>query len=111
MPRILKQDAQKMLGNVPNEYAFMCCDGRILTNMLELGAALGTMSDEIFAYHVNQAKNDFTSWVRNIIKDDKLASDLLKATNQKQAAYRVAERVGASQEDAGLGFFKAKTWQ
>ena len=93
MPKVLKQDAQKMLGKVPDEYVFRCCDGRILTNMLELGVALGTMSDEIFAYHVNQAKNDFTSWVRNIIKDDKLANDLLKATNQKQAAYRVVARL------------------
>ena len=93
MPKILKQDAQKMLGKVPDEYVFRCCDGRILTDMLELGVALGTMSDDIFAYHVNQAKNDFTNWVSNIIKDDKLASDLLRVTNQGQAAYRVAKRL------------------
>ena len=93
MPRILKQDAQKMLGKVPNEYAFKCCDGRILTDMVELGAGLGTMSDAVFAYHVNEAKNDFTSWVRHILKDEKLASDLHKANSRKQAADRVAERL------------------
>lgn len=93
MPKILKQDAQEMLGNVPNENVFRCCDGRIMTNMLELGVALDNMSDDIFAYHVNQSKNDFTNWVRDIIKDEKLASDLLKATSRKQACNKVAERL------------------
>ena len=101
MPRILRQDARKMLGNVPDEYVFRCCDGRILTNMLELGDALGSMSDEIFAFHVNQGKNDFTNWVRDIIRDDGLAGDLLKATSRKQAANRVAERLAILKKALG----------
>ena len=93
MPRLLKQDARKMLGNVPEENVFRCCDGRILANMLELGVAFGSMSDEVFVFHANPAKNDFTNWVRDIIKDDKLASDLLESIDQKQAANKVAERL------------------
>lgn len=92
-PRIAKQDAQRMLGNVPQEYVFWCHTGGVLTNLSELRDALSTMSDDAYAYHANSDKNDFSNWVRDIIKDDKLASDLSKATSRPQAAKSVADRL------------------
>jgi hypothetical protein len=93
MARILKSDAEKLLGNVPDEYVFRCCDGSVFRNMRELHDGLTTMSDESFAFHVGKDKNDFNSWVRDIIKDEKLARDLLKSTNRNQAAKSVAARI------------------
>ncbi len=93
-PKIPKQDAEKMLANVVEEYVFWCCDGRVLRSMQELKEALKTMTDETFAYHANAEKNDFANWVRDIIKDEKLAEDLRKLLNRKTAATRVAARVG-----------------
>lgn len=93
MARILKQDAERMLGTVPQEQAFWCCDGRMLTNMRELEEALASMPDEAFAYHSNSEKSDFGNWVSAIIGDEKLARDLWKSQNRMQAAKCVSTRV------------------
>jgi hypothetical protein len=93
MPTNLKQDAQRLLANVPGEFVFWFSDGRTLSNMSELAEALRMMPDEVYGYHANQEKNDFSNWVRDVIKDDKLANDLKKATSKRQAATRVTERI------------------
>ena len=91
--KMTKRDAQKLLANVAEEYVFWNCDGRILRNMKELGETLNSMTEETYAYHANTEKNDFSNWVRDIIKDEQLAKDLGKALNRAQAVRSVAERV------------------
>jgi len=88
----LKQEANRFLADVPEEYIFRCCDGQILRNVKELRDSLNTMKEETYVFHVNKEKNDFTNWVRDIIKDERLAKDLQKATNRAQAAKLVASR-------------------
>jgi predicted metal-dependent HD superfamily phosphohydrolase len=93
MAGTLKEQAQKFLPKVPEEYIFWCHDGRILHSMKELGDALNTMTDETYAFHANIEKNDFANWVRDVIKDERLAKDLQKASSQAQAAKLVASRM------------------
>lgn len=93
MPRILRQDAERLLANVPEEYVFWCCDGRILRSMKELEEAFDSMTDETFVHHSNEEKKDFANWARDVIGDAKLARDLGKSLNRTQAARRVSERV------------------
>ena len=81
------------MADVPKEYAFRCHDGLILQSMKQLGSALNSMTDETYVFHVNTKKNDFSNWVRDIIKDGMLANDLQKATNRAQAAKLVANRM------------------
>ena len=100
MPSILRQESQKVLDNVPQDYVFYIHDGGTLANLTELGEALNSMSDEVFAYHVNASKNDFSNWVRDIIKDDRLASDLNKAANKAQAARIVSDRLATIRKRA-----------
>jgi chromosomal replication initiation ATPase DnaA len=91
--KILRQDAEKRLANVPEEYIFWCCNGSTLRNMKELREAFATMTDEVFAYHANEDRNDFSKWVKDIIRDEKLARDLGKSVKRTQAAKCVAERI------------------
>ena len=93
MAETLKQEAARLLADVPGEYVFRCCTGNILHNMKELGNELKTMSDESYAFHANAEKNDFTNWVRDIIKDERLARDLQKAPNRIQASKLVANKI------------------
>ena len=88
-----KQEAQKFLADVPQEYVFWCHDGQILRNMKELGDALSAMMDETYGYHWNTEKKDFSNWVRDTIGDVKLAKDLEEATTRSSAAWHVATRV------------------
>ena len=80
------------MADVPKEYAFRCHDGLILQSMKQLGSALNSMTDETYVFHANTKKNDFSTWVRDIIKDGMLANDLQKATNPepKLVANRMA---------------------
>ncbi len=90
-----KQGAKKFLADVPEENVFRCHDSCVMRNMKELGDALKTMTDETYAFHANTEKNDFVNWVKDIIKDERLAKDLQKASNRAQAAKVVGDRVSA----------------
>jgi hypothetical protein len=93
MVRITKSVAEKRLGEVSQEKQFWCHDGRYLKNLRELEAALEQMTEETFLYHVNEAKSDFSNWVRDVIGDEKLSRDLKKSATRAQSAKSVAARI------------------
>jgi len=92
MARMTKEDAQKLMNDVAEEFAFRCCDGRTFKNMQELKNGLETMADETFAFHLTTDKNVFSNWVKYIIMDQKLARDLSKSANKTQATKAVIVR-------------------
>ena len=91
-PAVNKSQAEKYLGKVPENQVFWCNNGVVLRDVRELKDALANMSDQTFCYHSNEIKKDFSTWVRDIIGDDKLAKDLEKATNREEAVKIVEER-------------------
>jgi hypothetical protein len=101
MVKVMKERAQRFLGNVPEEYSFRCSDGRTLRNMQELREALISMTDETFVYHANAKKNDFANWVRDIIKDESLAEDVQEASNRARATKTVADRISFLRKHIG----------
>ena len=88
-----KVNAKKLLADVPEQKRFWCHDGKLLNNMAELEMALKQMIDETFRYHVNQNKNDFSTWVRDVIGDEELAGDLQDSSTHAQAAKYVSDRI------------------
>ncbi len=93
MVESLKDRAKRFLADVPAEYVFRCVNGHMLRNLKELEAELKAISEQDYAYHVNAEKNDFSTWVRDIIKDNSLAKTLLKASNPAVASKHVSARV------------------
>jgi hypothetical protein len=93
MIRITKSRAEKMLGDVPAEKRFWCQDGQVLKNLSELEKALRNMKEPTFRHHSSEARNDFSNWVKDVIGDEKLSTDLLKSTTRTQAAKSVASRI------------------
>lgn len=91
--RISKEEANRRLGDVPDEKRFWCNDGRFVKSLGELEKALKDMSDETFHYHSGEERSDFSNWVRDVIGDDKLARDLGKARSRTQAEQAVAGRI------------------
>jgi len=88
-----KEQTEKLLAKVPEEYVFWCCDGSIFRDMKELAEGLAAMSDDIFAHHANSEKNDFSNWLRDVIKDEKLAKDLQNVLDRNEAARTVVTRI------------------
>jgi hypothetical protein len=93
MVKITKAIAREKLANVPLDKQFWCADGRIFKNLSELAAGLEQISEETFRSHANETKNDFSNWVRDVISDETLASDLRKSRSRAQAAKVVADRI------------------
>ena len=84
---------KKILGEAPEEHHFVVADGKKLKNVIELADALETMTEEIFKYHVNGSKNDFSNWVRDVFYDHSLADDLSTAKNKLEAQIAVLRRI------------------
>ena len=93
MVKMTKAAAETMLGDVAEEKRFWCRDGRYLKNLDELKDALEQMTEEVFQYHSNAEKTDFSNWVKDVIGDEKLSRDLLKYTTKAEKAQAVADRV------------------
>jgi hypothetical protein len=91
--KISKEEANRRLGDVPDGKHFWCHDGKLIKNLGELEKALTNMSDETFHYHSGEGRSDFTSWIRDVVGDDKLARDLTKAKSRIQASKAVAQRI------------------
>ena len=95
MAATTKAEAQRILGEVPQDKVFWMNDGKILKKLSDLEAALKEMSDNTFHYHVNSEKNDFYKWVGEVIGDDRLARELFRATSRLQATKTVGTRISS----------------
>ena len=84
---------KKVLGEAPEEHHFVVADGKKLKNIIELADALETMSEEIFRHHVNEAKNDFSAWVKDVFYDHSLAEDISRAKNRLETQIAVLRRL------------------
>ena len=84
---------KKVLGEAPVEHHFVVADGKKLKNIIELADALETMSEEIFRHHVNEYKNDFSNWVKDVFYDHSLAEDISRAKNRLETQIAVLRRL------------------
>ena len=65
----------KYLNNVPEDNYFRLVLGIELRSLEELEVALDSMSEKTFLHHVSHEKNDFHAWIRDVIRDEKLAKN------------------------------------
>jgi len=93
MPRMLPEEAERLLSNVPEQYTFRCCDGSVFWNLRDLARAVSSMKEDVFTFHVNDQKNDFANWIADVIGDRTLARQLWQTKNPATTMQRLAERV------------------
>jgi len=93
MARMLPTEAEKLLGNVPQDAAFRCHNGEMYWNLRDLGRGLASMDEYAFKHHVNESKNDFATWIRDAVGDHALARNLWDTRNPATTSRRVSERV------------------
>lgn len=93
MPRMLPEEAERLLSNVPEQFTFWCRDGARFWNLRDLARAVSSMDDAVFSFHVNDQKNDFANWVADVVGDHTLARELWQTRNPATTLRRLAERV------------------
>lgn len=88
------EEAANILKDVAEEWqAFWCNHGVIARNLSELSSSLASMTQEQFAHHVNAEKNDFASWVEQVLGDAALATKMRLLTTLEASQRMVARRV------------------
>jgi len=66
----------------PENY-FILATGVPLKNLKELANALEHMNDWVFRHHVNEYRNDFADWVKNVLNENELSEELCKTQTSK----------------------------
>ena len=97
---VTKDEAKKYLGDCSPEQSFWVNNGPIVKNLDELSHALPELSNDIFSHHVNNDKNDFSNWIRDIIGDQKLANDIISSRNKESMLKKLNTRLNALKKKA-----------
>jgi hypothetical protein len=92
-PKIHVTIRKQVLGEAPQESRFIVSDGRILKDLKELADALHDMGNDVFRHHVNEFRNDFSNWARDVFGDHELAEDLSKVSSQADAEIKVLRNI------------------
>ncbi|MBI2660391.1 hypothetical protein HYX07_04475 [Candidatus Woesearchaeota archaeon] len=98
---VTKDEAKRYLCNAAPEQCFWVNNGPILKNIEELANYLPDMPNEAFQHHVNSEKNDFSSWIKDIVGDQKLANDLLSSKSRESAVKKIKNRLNSLRKKAG----------
>ena len=89
----MKGGERKWLNDVPADNVFWLNDGTSIRNITELSAAFRTMKDVVYKFHATENKNDFASWLKLVVGDEVLATNLSKCKSRIMAAKMVEERI------------------
>jgi len=71
------------------EHYFWLKNGGSIKSIEELPNALDVMPNDIFSHHVNEQKNDFSNWVKDVFNDKELAEMMLAAKNLNEMKQKV----------------------
>ncbi|MEM3374278.1 MAG: hypothetical protein QXE31_03580 [Candidatus Woesearchaeota archaeon] len=82
--------AKKLEIQCPDENIFWLCNGKTLKTIKELLNELKVMEESVFKYHVNDEKDDFANWLKDIFNEFELV-DKLKGVKDKNKYIEIME--------------------
>ena len=88
----------KILRPAKPEHFFYCADGTVLRSIHELEKKLRAISNETYSHHVNESKNDFHNWIRDVFQEHELANEILTAKTQAEAAAIVRKHLNKAMQ-------------
>lgn len=80
-----KANKKAILKDAPEENCFILCNGQKIKNVKELADALEVLGDDVFNHHVTFDRNDFSSWINDVFRDDELALALAGVRDRKDS--------------------------
>jgi hypothetical protein len=92
MNALKSQDIDVVMADVEPQHYFVTKDGRQIKNMRELAEVLEKMNEDVFTYHVNAQKNDFSNWLKDVIRDEELAKEIA-GRSKAETASKISSKV------------------
>ena len=84
---------KRFLAEVSNEKEFFFHTGVHVNNITDFSHIVEDLSEEEVARYVNKEKNDFASWVSEVVGDKKLAGQLKKARKKPTILKKIEDRI------------------
>jgi hypothetical protein len=89
-----KDCALRLLADVRHpDHRFRMINGLELRNMCDLADALEVVDEGTFSFHVNDVRNDFAEWVKDVLGDHALADKLSTLSSKEDFAVATRTRV------------------
>ncbi len=92
-PKEGKVIAKKEVNSVKPENYFILSSGGVLKDITELALALDQMNDDDFKHHVNDMRNDFSNWIKDIFQELELADELVKTKDKKDTQIIILKHI------------------
>lgn len=89
----MENETRPTLSEVEPRHYFRIKDGSVVKSLADLVIKLELMDDETFSHHVGKDRNDFASWIADIIKDRELADKLKDVKTKKKIIEFIEERI------------------
>lgn len=67
--------------------------GKVIKNLKEFAFMIEKLSEEEYRHHVTPQRNDFSSWIRDVIGDAKLAMEISNANDKRDVQIAVLKRL------------------
>jgi len=83
----------------PDKY-FWLSNGKPIKDLNELSEVLKTIPKEVFENHVTKDKNDFSNWIKDVLKSDSLAKEIKDAKTAEKMQKYVDEYLHPLKENA-----------
>jgi hypothetical protein len=79
--------------NAKPEHYFVLVTGVPLKNLKELANSLENMNDWVFNHHVNDARNDFSNWIKDILGEHELAEEIKMMKNMRMMEAKILKHL------------------
>jgi len=67
--------------------------GKAIKNLKEFAFRLEKLSDEEFNHHVNDERNDFSNWIRDVMGDKRLADKIANTRDRREMQIAILKRL------------------
>jgi hypothetical protein len=83
--KMAKRKENRTKHSIPPEKYFMLCSGTAIKSIEELALMLDKITDEDFSFHVNEEKNDFANWIKDVFGNKELADCIYPLKDKKES--------------------------
>lgn len=72
---------------------FVLADGNTITSLMDLALNVDQMHDHLFYHHVNEERNDFSNWIKDVFEEIELAESLMNAKEKKDFQIKMLKHI------------------